>query len=107
MDYRCPLCGTNLAKRKLSQAIIARMQIDCSHCGRKIHLNVHPAEQIAVLTGFGVFVALVAAAYKLQSEALGVAAFGFALLATLVQPVLEKTYLRAWPRYVDPEQAPR
>jgi DNA-directed RNA polymerase subunit RPC12/RpoP len=107
MDYRCPLCGTNLAKRKLSQAIVARPQIDCSHCNRNIRLNVHPAEEIAVLAGFGGFVALAAVAYSTQSQALGLAAFAVAMLTALALPLLEKTYLRAWPRYVAPEETPR
>jgi DNA-directed RNA polymerase subunit RPC12/RpoP len=107
MDYRCPVCGANLAKRKLTQAIVARMEIDCSHCGRKIRLNVHLAEEITVLAGFGSFVALATVAYSTQSQALGLAAFAVAMLTALALPLLEKTYLRAWPRYSATEQASR
>lgn len=107
MDYRCPVCGANLAKRKLTQAIVARMEIDCSHCGKRISLNVHPAEEIAVLAGFGAFVVLAAVAYSHQSQALGLAAFAVAMLTALALPLLEKTYLRAWPRYTSTGREPR
>ena len=107
MDYRCPVCGANLAKRKLTQAIVARMEMDCSHCGKSISLNVHPAEEIAVLVGFGTFVVLAALAYGTHSQALGVAAFAVAMLTALALPLLERTYLRAWPRYTSTGKASR
>ena len=107
MDYRCPVCGANLAKRKLTQALIARMEMDCSQCGKSISLNVHRAEEITVLAGFGAFVVLVAVAYSTQSQALGLAAFAVAMLTALALPMLERTYLRAWPRYTPTEKAPR
>ena len=103
MDHRCPLCAGNLAKRKLSQSIVARMEIDCSHCKRKIRLNVHRAEVIVVLLGFGTFVVLVALAYGLQSQGLALTAFGTAMAGAAALPLLEHTYLRSWPRYAKRE----
>lgn len=99
MDHRCPLCAGSLAKRKLSQSIVARMEIDCSHCKRRIRLNPHPAEVIVVLLGFGAFVVLAGFAYALQSEGLALMAFGAAMVGALALPLLERTYLRSWPRY--------
>jgi hypothetical protein len=99
MDHRCPLCGGNLAQRKLSQSIVARMEIDCSHCKGRIRLNPHPAEIIVVLLSFGTFVVLAALAYALQSQGLALIAFGTAMVGALALPLLERIFLRSWPRY--------
>ncbi len=99
MDYRCPACAANLAKRKITQAIVIRMERDCPHCNSILRLNVHRAEEIAVLASVGTVVALAAAAYWLQSQVLALAAFGAAMVAALVLPLLEQTYLRNWPRF--------
>lgn len=99
MDYSCPLCSGSLARRKLTQAIIARMEIDCPHCKRKILLNVHPVEMAVVVVFFFVFLALGLLAYWTKSHGLLLAAFGAAMLGSLALPALERTYLRSWPRY--------
>jgi DNA-directed RNA polymerase subunit RPC12/RpoP len=99
MDYRCPVCRANLAKRRLSEAVIARMEIDCAHCKSTIRLNVHRAEAMVVFLGFGAFAVLAALAYLLQSHGLMLLAFGAAMLGALALPLLERTWLRAWPRY--------
>ena len=99
MDYRCPVCRTNLAKRRLSQAVIARMEIDCSHCKSTLRHNFHRVEVIAVLLGFGTFVVLAAFAYWLQSQDVMLFALGAAMVGALALPLLEHTYLRSWPRY--------
>lgn len=75
------------------------MELECSHCRSKIHLNVHRAEEITVLLSFGTVVVLAACAYWLDSRALMLAAFGAAMLGALALPSLERTYLRTWPRY--------
>ena len=75
------------------------MEIDCSHCKRTIRLNVHRAEVGVVFLGFGSFVALVVIAYGLQSHGLMLLAFGAAMASALAMPLLERTWLRAWPRY--------
>jgi hypothetical protein len=99
MDYRCPECGTNLGRRKLTQAVITRMEIECSGCKSEIRLNVHWVEEIVVLLSFGTIVVLAAFAYWFQSQGLVIAALGAAMLGALALPLLEKTYLRTWPRY--------
>jgi uncharacterized protein (DUF983 family) len=99
MDYRCPFCGTNLGKRKLTQAIVTRMEIDCSHCKRTIRLNVHRAEAILVVLDFGAIVVFGALAYWFQSQPLALAAFCAVMIGALALPLLEHTYLRTWPRY--------
>jgi hypothetical protein len=104
MDYRCPDCRANLAKRRLSEAVIARMEIDCSHCKRTIRLNVHRAEAVVVFLGFGSFVVLAALAYWLQSDGLMLLAFGAAMVSALALPLLERTYLRTWPRYASADR---
>jgi DNA-directed RNA polymerase subunit RPC12/RpoP len=99
MDKRCPICRADLGARKLSQAIVARMEIDCPHCMSRVRLNYHWTEVIAVFLGFGAFVVLAALAYRLQSQGLMLFAFGAAMAGALALPVLERTYLRSWPRY--------
>ncbi len=106
MDYRCPVCRANLGTRRLSQAVIARMEIDCSHCGSRIRLNVHRAEEIVVVLGFGTMIALAAGAYWFESRVLVLAAFGAAMLGALALPLLERTYLRTWPRYASSVPGP-
>jgi len=100
MDHRCPDCRTNLGKRKLSQAIVARMEMDCPHCKRTIRLNIHRAEAGIVLVVFGATILLAAIAYSIRSQGMMLAAFGAAMLGALALPLLERTYLRNWPRYV-------
>lgn len=82
------------------------MEIDCSHCKSTIHVNVHRAETIIVLLGFGTIFALTALAYLFQSRSLALSAFGAAMVGALALPVIEQTYLRNWPRYVSKVQSP-
>lgn len=76
------------------------MQIECSHCNSRIEHNFHRAEVMLVVSGFAVFAALAAFAYRLQSQELMLYAFGAAMASALALPLLERTYLRNWPRYV-------
>jgi hypothetical protein len=99
MDYRCPVCGTNLGRRKLTQAIVTQMETECSGCKSSICLNVHWLEEIVVLLSFGAIAVLAAFAYWFQSQGLVIVALAAALLGALALPLLEKTYLRTWPRY--------
>jgi DNA-directed RNA polymerase subunit RPC12/RpoP len=99
MDHRCPICRADLAGRKLSQAIVTRMEIECPQCGSRIRLNVHRAETIGVLAGFGIIVVLGALAYATQSERLMLFAFGAILAGSVALPLLERVWLRTWPRY--------
>jgi len=107
MDYRCPVCGANLGKRRLTQAVVARMEIDCSQCKSTIRLNVHPSEAILVVLDFAAIIVLGALAYWFQSQPLALAAFGAVMLGALALPLLEHTYLRTWPRYVSSVQGPK
>ncbi len=107
MDYRCPVCGTDLGKRRLTQAVVARMETDCSNCKNTIRLNVHRAEAILVVAGFGVIIVLGTLAYWFQSHNLALAAFGAAMAGALALPLLEHTYLRDWPRFVSGAQGPK
>lgn len=100
MDYRCPLCGKDLPARKLSQAIIAQMELDCPHCKRRLQLNVHWAETAAILGGFGGFALFAALAYWLDRQGLYLVAFAAAMAGALALPLLERLGLRSWPRYV-------
>ena len=99
MDHRCPVCRAIPGKQKFAQAVVARMEMDCPHCKSRIRLNVHRLEETVVLFGFGIFVALAAAAYWFRSEALVLGALGTAMLGALALAVLEQTLLRTWPRY--------
>ena len=99
MDYRCPVCGENLGRRKLTQAVVTQMETECSGCKSSISLNVHWVEEIVVLLSCGAIVVLAAFAYWFQSQGLVITALGAAMLGALALPLLEKTYLRTWPRY--------
>ena len=107
MDYRCPLCSVNLGKRKLTQAIVARMETECSSCKGRIRLNVHRAEAVTVVLGFSAIVVFAVLAYRTQSHDLALAAFFAAMAGALALPLLEHTYLRTWPRYVPGATSPR
>lgn len=100
MDYRCPVCRTDLGKRRLSQAIAPRMAIECSHCNSVIRLNVHRAETVVVLLNFAIIVVLAVFAYWFQSRGLVLVAVGAAMVGASALPLLERTILRNWPRYV-------
>lgn len=88
-----------LKQRKLSQAIVARMEIDCPHCMQRIGLNVHPAEVVIALFDFAIVIVLAALAYGYRSQGLVLAALGAAMAGALALPLLQKTWLRNWPRY--------
>lgn len=100
MDHRCPLCGRDLSGRRLSQAIIARMEIDCPHCKRRIRVNVHRLEEALLLSTLAGFVLLAALGYWLERESFYLAAFAAAMLGAAALPLAERIWLRTWPRYV-------
>jgi DNA-directed RNA polymerase subunit RPC12/RpoP len=106
MDYRCPLCKADLGHRKLSQAIVARMEMDCTHCKGRIHLNIHRVEMVIVMFNFAAIVVMGGLAYWFQSQGLMLAALGAAMAGVLALPLLERTYLRAWPRYTSTVKNP-
>jgi hypothetical protein len=106
MDNRCPVCRADLGKRRLSQAIVARMEIDCPRCKSTIRLNLHRAEVVVVMAIFGTIVALAAAAYWFRSPGLTALIVAAAMVGSLALPVLEKTWLRTWPRYVSTRDSP-
>jgi hypothetical protein len=103
MDHRCPLCGSPLTGRKLSQPIIARAEIDCPFCKGRLKVNLHPAEEAVVLATLAGFLLLAGLGYALGREGLYVLAFAVAMLGAGALPVLERFWLRAWPRYLPKE----
>lgn len=107
MDYRCPVCRTNLGRRRLSEAVVTRMEIECSHCKSVIRLNIHPAEAVIVLLIFVTIVVSATFGYWLQNRGLMLSAFGTAMVGALALPLLEKIYLRSWPRYASSVQSPK
>lgn len=101
MDYRCPACGADLGRRhKLGQSLVARMETDCPHCKTTIRLNVHRAENIVVLAICGMIVVLALLASWLEGHSLVLLVAGAMILGVVAEPLLDRTYLRAWPRYV-------
>ena len=82
------------------------MEIECSNCNSRIQHNFHRAEVFVVVSGFGTFAALAAFAYRLQSQSLMLYAFGVAMVSALALPLLERTYLRTWPRYAPVAHSP-
>ena len=103
MDYACPHCGKSLRVRRLTHAIISRLEVDCPHCGRKLRRNVHRAEELVVIASFGALVAFALAAYAAGRQDLILVGLLVAAVGTLAQPVLERTLLRHWPRYRLPD----
>jgi len=99
MDYRCPLCGADLAKSKPARSLIARMNVDCPRCLGRLQVNVHRAETVLVLASVAGGVALAALAYARQSQGLLLAALGLGMAGAAVIYVAERTWLRAWPRF--------
>ena len=105
MDHRCPECGASLARRKLVHAVLARMEIDCEHCKRRIGLNIHKLESAVVMVNFTVVLVLGALAYWYRTQELMLWTLGAALFAGVAVPLLERTVLRDWPRYARLGQA--
>lgn len=99
MDYRCPVCKTNIAKRRFSQSILLGLETECPHCRSVVRYNLHRIESIIVMINFGALIMLAALAYWLQSRDLVLIAVGVAMVGAGALPVLEHTYLRTWPRY--------
>jgi DNA-directed RNA polymerase subunit RPC12/RpoP len=99
MNYRCPLCGKDLRKRRLTEAVVTRMEIECLHCKGVIRLNLHPAEMITVTLIFAALVILAVLGYWLESRGAVVAFLGVAMVGAGLMPALDKVFLRAWPRY--------
>lgn len=100
MDHRCPLCARDLAGRRLSQAVVARMEIDCPYCKRRIRVNVHRLEEALLFATLAGFVGFAALGYWLERESLYLAAFAAAMLGAAALPLVERIWLRTWPRYV-------
>ncbi len=100
MNYRCPACEKDLGTRKLSQAVISRLETECPHCKTKLSFNVHRAEFAIVLFNFAAVAVFIACSYWLHGKVLAIIAFGAAMLGSLMLPVLERTWLRDWPRFV-------
>lgn len=99
MNYRCPNCTEDLATRKLLQSVIARWEIDCRYCGRRIRLNVHPLELKIVTFSFVAFVGLAMLAWRLENNVLTLLALCAGVGGAVALPILERTYLRTWARY--------
>lgn len=100
MNHRCPLCGKDLASRKLAQSVVARMDLECPQCHGALSVNVHPAETALVLGSVGGAVALAALAYAAQRPGLLLAALAVGSGGAAALYALERTRLRDWPRYV-------
>jgi hypothetical protein len=107
MDYRCPICRADLGQRKLVNAILTKMESDCSVCRGRLRMNIHQVEMAAVTVSFGAVVVVGLLAWWLQSQALALLLFGVAMVGALAVPVLENTWLRRWPRYVPARDAER
>jgi hypothetical protein len=80
--------------------VVASMNSDCAKCKGRIKLNVHPAETLLVVVSFAAMVAFGALAYWRRSEGLALLVFASAMAGAAAVPLLERTYLRRWPRYV-------
>ncbi len=99
MNYRCPFCEKDLKSRKLMHAVVARAETDCLHCKSRLRYNVHRAESAVVMFNFVAIAVFVTSAYWLQSKTLAIIAFGAAMLGALMLPMLERTWLKDWPRF--------
>lgn len=107
MDYRCPVCREAIAKRRLSETVMLKLEIECPRCNSVVRHNIHRVEHVIVLLNFAALIVLAAFAYWFQSRSLVLVAVGVAIVGASALPVLERTYLRAWPRYVRAQQSPK
>ncbi len=99
MDYRCPACRANLGKQKFSHAVMGGLEIECTHCKSIVRVNVHPAETVIIMFNFAAILVLAVFAYWFQSRGLVLVAVGAGLVGASALPLLERTWLRNWPRY--------
>jgi DNA-directed RNA polymerase subunit RPC12/RpoP len=107
MDYRCPHCTRSVKARKLSQSIIARMEMDCPHCKGRVRLNIHRVEEAVAFLNIAALAVLALLAYRYQSRDLVAAAIIVAFVGAASLPLIERFWLRAWPRYVAAEAGKR
>lgn len=106
MDYRCPACGNDPGKERLSGSIVTRMSSECPNCKSVRLLNVHRIETIVVMLDFAAIVVLAVFAYWFQSRNLVLVALFAAMAGATALPLIERTYLRSWPRYRLVEASP-
>ncbi|MEK7436411.1 MAG: hypothetical protein AAB150_05975 [Pseudomonadota bacterium] len=106
MDHRCPVCRKAIVRRGLSQTIMIKLEIQCPHCKNMVAYNIHRIENTIVLLDFAAIVVLAAFAYWLQSRGLVVIAVAAALVGAAAMPLIERTWLRNWPRYAAIVQHP-
>lgn len=99
MDFRCPFCGRDLATSKPARSVVARMDLDCPHCLGRLQFNVHRAETLLVLGTIALCVALAALAYLRQSQGLLLTALGGGMAGAAAVYLVERLWLRAWPRF--------
>jgi len=100
MDFRCPNCGRDLAKRKLAFSIIAKMEVDCPGCMQRLRMNIHQVES-AVTTLFSIgFVGMLLAGILLERQELIGIGIVVGLAGGAASFLVERLYLRSWPRYV-------
>jgi hypothetical protein len=100
MNYRCPACNADLGRKTRGRDIVSRMEMDCAQCKVRLRFNVHKAEAAVIVLDFAAIILLGALAYWLQSQVMALLAFGAAALGAAVLPLLERIWLREWPRYV-------
>ena len=100
MDNRCAACGKDLGRRKLGYSVVARMDVDCFHCHGALQVNPHPLERALVLGGTGTVLALAVLSYRMQNQGLLLAAMAAGMAAGGALALLERTWLRDWPRYI-------
>lgn len=107
MDYRCPVCRTDIVQRRLTQTVLVRLEVQCPRCKSVIRHNVHRIESAVVLLNFAALVVLAVFAYLFHSKTLMLIAVGAAIMGAVALPLLEHTVLRTWPRYVPLEPGPK
>jgi hypothetical protein len=101
MDHRCPVCSKAIVKRGMSHTVMVKLEIECPHCKSVVAYNIHRVENMIVLLNFAAIVVLATFAYWFQSRGLVLVAVGVAIVGAAALPVLERTYLRTWPRYAE------
>ena len=99
MDHHCPQCGCNLGRKKFSHTIVARMNLECPHCRAPLRLNLHRGETATVIAAACIAVPLALLSLALHDRVLLVSALGAGMAGAFAVFVLERTWLRVWPRY--------
>jgi hypothetical protein len=85
--------------------VIAKMEIDCPDCKRRLTMNIHPVEStVTTLVSLG-FVGALLAGISLENPTLVGMGIMIGLVGGAASLLIERVVLRDWQRYLPKEQS--